>query len=147
MRADRFDLPLRIVVADPFPGLALTLQRGATGKATPILPTASSAQAVAFDLDVTVDGALPDGRPRFLGPYVQGPPAERFVYVCVGEGEAGWAGRMKVPLHELGWTVIDGLPAGGRIEGRVSGRGRKDGPALATVPILPPGWAYTGGLR
>jgi hypothetical protein len=145
MRDDRFDLPLRILVADPVPGLALTLQRGPTGKAALIPAAASSPGAVAFDLEVTVNGALPDGRPRFLGPYVQGPPAERFVYICVAQDGAGPIGRMKVPLGELGWTLIEGLPPGGRIEGRVSGRGRKGGPALATVPILEPGWAYIPG--
>ncbi len=28
---------------------------------------------------------MADGRPRLLGPYVQGPPAGRFVYLCVGQ--------------------------------------------------------------
>jgi len=145
MRADRFELPLRIVVADPLPGLALALQRGATGKAALVPPVASSPEALAFDLEVSVDGALPDGRPRFLGPHVQGPPAERFVYVCVWRKGGGPVGRMKVPLRDLGWALIEGLPTGGRIEGHVAGRGRKGGPALATVAILPPGWVHGGG--
>ena len=34
MREDRFDLPLRIVVDDPVPGVAMVLQRGASGKAS-----------------------------------------------------------------------------------------------------------------
>jgi len=140
MRADRFELPLRIVVVDPFPGLELVLQKGASGKAALLAPSASSPEAVAFDLEVTVAGALPDGRPRLLGPNVQGPPAERFAYICVGQGATGWAGRMKIPLRDVGWALIEGLPPGGRIEGRVSGRGRRGGPALATVPILAPGW-------
>jgi hypothetical protein len=73
---------------------------------------------------------------------VQGPPQERFVYVCVGQ-----VGRMKIPLGELGWPLIERLPAGGRIEGRVCGRGRKGGPALATVPIRPPGWQAADALK
>jgi hypothetical protein len=140
MRPDRFDLPLRIVVADPFPGVRLVLQRGATGKASLVGAAATAPDTLAFDLEVEVHAALPDGRPRFLGPYVQGPPAERFVYICVIPG-----GRMKIPLGAIGWPLIEGLPAGGRIEGRVSGRGRKGGPAYATVPILAPGWAYVPG--
>ena len=144
MRPDRFALPLRIVVTDPLPGLALALQRGSTAGAELVPPVASSAAAVAFDLEVIVDGALPDGRPRFLGPEVQGPPAERFVYLCVGrmagQADSDWAGRVKVPLGGITWPTIEGLPPGRRIEGRIPGRGRKGGPALATVPILPPGW-------
>ena len=141
MRPDRFDLPLRIVVCDPFPGLDLTLQRGAAAKAALVPPAASSPEAVAFDLDVAVDGALPDGRPRFLGPHVQGPPAERFIYICVSQGGEGWNGRIKVPLRDLSWSAIQALPSGASMEARISGRSPKGGPALATVPILPPGWA------
>jgi hypothetical protein len=145
VRADRFELPLRIVVADPVPDVRLALQRGATGKASLVPPAASSPEALAFDLEVTVDGVLADGRPRLLGPFVQGPPMERFVYVCVGQG-AGWGpGRMKVPIGGIAWSLIEALPAGGRIEGRVSGRGRRGGPAFATVPILAPGWALSRG--
>ena len=141
MRAGRFDLLLRIVVVDPFPGVALALQRG---KADLEPPSAASPDAVAFDLQITVDGALPDGRPRMLGPYVQGPPGERFIYLCVGAhaGQAGsqWGGRMKIPLGGIDWPAIEALAPGARLAGRVAGKGKRDGPALATVPILPPGW-------
>jgi hypothetical protein len=141
VRADRFDLPLRIVVDGPIPGLAMALQRGAdeiVGRAT------SSAAPLAFDFDVTVHGMLADGRPRFVGPWVHGPPAERFVYLRVGQHagqmDTPWGGRVKVPLRDIAWAAIDALAPGHRLEGRVNGRGRKDGPALASVPILPPGW-------
>ena len=93
MKSGRFDLPLRIVIDDPVPGLAVALQRGASANAQLV------GQGPVFDLEAAVDGALPDGRPRFLGPYVQGPPAGRFVYLCVGEmaGQIGspWNGRVK----------------------------------------------------
>ena len=141
MRSGRFELPLRIVVVDPFPGAALTLQRGKTEL---VAPAEASAQAVSFELEITVDGALPDGRPRLLGPYVQGPPAERFAYLGVGRmaGDPGseWSGRIKVPLGGIGWPTIEALAPGARLEGRISGQGKRGGPALATVPLLPPGW-------
>jgi hypothetical protein len=145
VRPDRFDLPLRIVVVDPAPGFGLALQKGATGKAAHLPAAASSPTAVAFDLEVTVQGALADGRPRFLGPFVHGPPAERFVYICVAQIGGAPVGRMKIPLGALDWAAIEGLPPGQRIEGRVSGRGRRGGPAFATVPILEPGWVYGPG--
>jgi hypothetical protein len=78
---------------------------------------------------------------------VQGPPAERFVYVCVWQKGRGPIGRMKVPLRDLDWPLIEARPPAGRIEGRVSGRGPKGGPALATVPILPPGWTVLTALK
>jgi len=47
---------------------------------------------------------------------------------------------VKVPLAGISWELIDGLTPGARLEVRIPGRGRNGGPALATVPILPPGW-------
>ena len=49
-------------------------------------------------------------------------------------------GRVKVPLGGLSWPRIEALEPGQRLEARIPGRGRKGGPALATVPILGPGW-------
>jgi hypothetical protein len=145
VRADRFGLPLRIVVEDPAPGVAIALQRD--GDRPEVVGYAeSTGRDLIFELEVAVEGTLPDGRPRLLGPFVNGPPRERFIYLCVGhyagQMEADWAGRMKVPIGGISWALIERLPAGGRIEGRVSGRGRGGGPALATVAILPPGWRY-----
>ena len=142
LKSDRIDLPLRIVIDDPLPGVAIALQRGAAAGAELVAPAAGSDSV--FDLTVTADGDLPDGRPRLLGPFVQGPPLARFVYLCVGEaaGQAGspWRGRVKVPLGDISRDLVETLPPGGRLEGRIPGRGRGGGPALASVPILPPGW-------
>jgi hypothetical protein len=145
MRPERFDLPIRIVVEDPVPGLAIALQRGKADKVTLVPPTSRSPDAVVFDLDVTVDGRLPDGRPRLLGPCVQGPPEARFVYLALGryagQPNSEWGGRVKVPLGDLGWDQINALPAGARLAARIAGQSPKGGPALASMRLLPPGWA------
>ena len=144
MRPERFELPIRIVVEDPVPGLAVALQRGQAAKAALVAPASRSADAVTFDLEVTVDGVLADGRPRLLGAWVQGPPAARFVYLSVGkhagQPDSPWGGRVKVPLGGLGWAEIEGLPPGGRLVARIAGRSPKGGPALASVQLLAPGW-------
>jgi hypothetical protein len=145
MGRERFELPIRVVVENPLPGLAMALQRGKAAKAELVPPASRSAEAVIFDLEMTVDGRLPDGRPRLLGPYVQGPPEARFIYLSVGvyAGQAGspWGGRVKVPLGGLGWDDIEALPPGGRLVARIAGQSPKGGPALASVRLTPPGWA------
>jgi hypothetical protein len=135
MRTERFDLPLRIVVDDPVPGYVMALQSGAAAKAE-LKAGNRSADTWAFDFTVTVDGALPDGRPRLLGPCVQGPPAARFVYLCIRR-TAGqpWSGRAKVPLKDLDWPAIEALPPGGRLCAHYNGTGRGGLPACATVPL------------
>lgn len=145
---DRRTLPVRIVMEDPVPGVAIMLQRGATAK-TDLVPAVSVApEALVFEFDLTVEGSLSDGRPRLLGPFVQGPPAERFAYLCVGQAagqlNSEWRRRVKVPLGDLSWPLIEALPAGGRLEARIAGRGRDGSPACASVPLLPPGWRVGG---
>jgi hypothetical protein len=144
VRPERFELPIRIVVVDPIPGLSIALQRGQAAKAELIPPASRSAAAVVFDVEVTVDGCLADGRPRLLGSVVQGPPKARFVYLAIGtyagQTTSAWGGRIKVPLSGLAWDQIEALVPGRRFAARIPGRSPKGGPALASVQLLAPGW-------
>jgi hypothetical protein len=142
---DAFDLPLRIVVIDPVPGVALALQKGKkTGAADLVPPMLASANALTFDFAVTVAPAQAGGPPRLHGPLVQGPPGGRFVYLNVGTfaGDAAscWSRRAKVPLSGLAWPSIEALATGERLEARIAGRARDGGPLCASVALLPPGW-------
>jgi hypothetical protein len=144
MAPDRFTVPLRIVMEHPVPGVAIALQRGATTRAEHNPAVAGSPEALVFDFHLEVAGSIPDGRPRLLGSFVQGPPSSRFVYLCVGRaaGQIGseWNRRVKVPLGSISWELLRGLPRDGRLEARIAGRGRDGSPACASVPLLPPGW-------
>ena len=148
MRADPFELPLRIVMERPPAGAVIALQRGATGKAMLVAPVSVSQDALVFDFAVTVSGAGADGGPRLLGPCVQGPPGGRFVYLNSGTyaGAPGRSGgrRAKVPLGGISWALIEALPAGGRLEAHIAGTARDGGVACASVPLLPPGWRVGG---
>ena len=147
MRPERFELPIRIVVVDPVPGLSIAFQRGQAAKAELVPPASQSSEAVVFDIEVTVDGRLADGRPRLLGPAVQGPPKARFVYLAVGtyagQTASSWGGRIKVPLSGLSWDQMEAQAPGQRLVARVPGRSPKGGPALASVQLLAPGWQVT----
>jgi hypothetical protein len=144
MTAERSALPLRIVVERPVPGVALALQRGASAKATLVGPAHVSADALAFDFEVTLDGSTAAGGPRLLGPFVQGPPTARFVYINIGAsaGQIGspWQRRAKVPLGAIDWRSIEAMAPGERLTAHIAGTARDGSPACATVPILPPGW-------
>jgi hypothetical protein len=144
MGVERFELPIRIVVENPVPGMAMALQWGKADKVTLLPPSSRSPDAVVFDLEVRVDGRLPDGRPRLLGPCVQGAPEARFVYLPLGryagQADSEWAGRVKVPLGGLGWDQIKALSPGARLAARITGQSPKGGPALASMRLLPPGW-------
>lgn len=147
MKVERSDLPLRIVIDQPIPGVTLALQRGGGTRFDLIGPVQSSIQALVFDLDITLDGSTAAGGPRLLGPFVQGPPTARFVYINVGTyaGQIGspWQRRVKVPLGAISWRSIETLAPGERLTAHIASRGRDGTPACATVPILPPGWRAT----
>jgi hypothetical protein len=68
------------------------------------------------------------------GPFVQGPPKQRFVYINIGTyaGQDGspWSRRLKVPLIGITRKMIT---AGGILEARVIGTGPDGGPTCATV--------------
>ena len=99
---------------------------------------------LAITQNVTLDGSNADGGPRLLGPFVQGPPTARFVYVNIGAsaGQIGspWQRRAKVPLGAIDWQPIEALAPGERLTAHIAGTARDGSPACATVPILPPGW-------
>ena len=144
MRSERFEIPIRILLVDPIPGLTIALQRGQAAKSELLAPARQSAQLLTFDTEVTVDGRLDDGRPRLLGPVVQGPPKARFVYLAVGtyagQPASPWGGRIKVPLGGLSWNQIESVAPGQRLVAHIPGRSPKGGPALASVQLLAPGW-------
>lgn len=91
------------------------------------------------------DAAARRHAPVFLGPFTHGPPAGRFLYVSwTGEenGIRGMFRRLKLPLGEIGWPLIDATQCepGGILTATVAGRARDGGPACATVPLLDGGW-------
>lgn len=134
-------LTLHLIVRHPVPGVILRVQRG-RGALVP--PTAESADAVTFALQVEVD-VRADGRVACRGPEVQGPPAGRFIYVTAGtyagEGEAVFGRRAKVPLAGLQAAVVaEALARPGVGVGEIDGRARDGGPAAASVALLGEGW-------
>jgi len=63
-----------------------------------------------FRFSMRVKEHAKSGRPNFLGPYAQGKPDERFIYLCWGERQGeGWQGfgRVKVQLNPVSWEQIE----------------------------------------
>jgi hypothetical protein len=86
-----------------------------------------------FTFAVRVTGDRAAGPPRFVGPFAQGPPTARFIYIDVGklagQADGAFERRIKVPLAGITWDLI-----GPRLlEARIPGTGRDGGPSCATV--------------
>lgn len=137
------EVRLRILVVDPPRGVRFAVQRG---KADLAPPTRSTATRIAFDLTVRVADGRADTLPNFLGPFAQGPPVGRFVYISsgtsAGQMDSCWTRRAKVPFAGISWAMIEEAMANDAavIEARIGGTARDGGPACATVPLLDGGW-------
>jgi hypothetical protein len=64
----------------------------------------------------------PDGTPNFRGPFTHGTPADRFLYLSLGQGGAQphWVRRIKVMLGDITWSQVEQVIA-------------QDGPLLEIV--------------
>lgn len=142
-----FELPLRITLVAPPPGVQFCLQRGRAERCTPQLSGGGD-----LDFDCTLRAML-DGAGsglRLLGPFAQGPPAARFIYICVGTyaGQPGspWSRRIKVALGGITAGLAEQVQrAGGRLAASINGTARDGGPACASVPLLDGGWRLDAG--
>jgi hypothetical protein len=130
------ELTLRIVVVAPPPGVTFSIGSKRAGH----FP--GQVRSTGADLTFEVVARVKDG--RLLGDEVQGPPAERFIYVCsgthAGDAAATWTRRAKVPLAEI---TLATMAKGGTLVGKIAGKARDGGAVCASVPLLGGGWKRT----
>src|SRR5262245_3770321 len=104
------EIPLRIVLVAPPPGVDFGIQRGAGSEYATLFLTRSTRGAITFDFSLPVAENPKDGLPSFRGPLAQGPPARRFLYVDVGtyagQTNTPWSRRMKIPLQGITWQQV-----------------------------------------
>src|SRR4051812_25079944 len=97
----------------------------------------ADAEAVAFTCVLRVERNSATGKPNFLGPYAQGPPQERFIYLCWGERKAGaWEGfrRAKIHLKAIDWSSVEQAIATGKpLEALIKMTDKKGEPLCASV--------------
>ena len=127
------ELTLRIVIEQPPPGVDFALQKGTGKLCATVQRQRSDGKDVVFEFQPSLREGL-SGIAALAGPFVQGPPRQRFVYVDIGtyagQADSCWSRRLKVPLDGIPPKVIE---AGGVLEARVPGTGRDGGPTCATV--------------
>ena len=126
------EVKLLIVLESPPAGIDFGLQRGGGNDYETIQTQRSSTGDLSFEFSVRVREGK-EGQPTFLGPFVQGPPQERFVYIDIGtyagQQNTHWSRRLKVPLRPITWELIK---EGKTLETRIAGTGKDGGPTCAT---------------
>lgn len=140
------DLPIRVTVLRPPPGVTFAMQRG-KGELLP--PSKVSAESLIFDLSVRVSQRKADGTPNLLGPYAQGKPDDRFLYLnsgtMAGQDDSCWTRRAKIKTGGINWELIEQALAtpGAVLEARIEGRSKDGGPCCATVPLVNRSWTVS----
>jgi len=131
------ELRVRVVLEQPPAGVDVGLQKG-RGSAYQTIQTQRSAGGdLRFECVVRV--AVAQGAaPNLLGPFVQGPPGGRFLYLDIGTyaGQQGtpWSRRLKIPLDGITRELVERAAIAGQVlEARVAGTGRDGGPTCGTV--------------
>jgi len=127
------ELTLHIVLERPPRGVDFGLQKGRGSN----YETVQTQTFEGFDLEFEFSVGVKAGNgnvPVFVGPFVQGPPQERFVYIdigtCAGQADSCWSRRLKIPLFGITTKMIS---REGILEVRVPGTGKDGGPTCATV--------------
>jgi len=142
------EIALRIVLEKPTTGVDIGLQKGRGSDYETVQKQQSKKEDLIFEFNVEVKEGK-DGLPNLLGPFVQGPPGERFVYLDIGtyagQTNTQWSRRLKIPLRGITWKLIEQVNRSSQIlETRVQGTGKDGGPTCGTVKPFD-GWKPTQG--
>ena len=142
------EVRIRLVLVDPPAGVDYGIQRGAGNTYETLFVQQSTRGDVVFEFAMPVADTRKDGGPNFLGPFAQGTPTARFVYIdvgtCAGQTATPWSRRMKVPLSAITWPLVrKAMKTGGMLEARIPGTAKDGGPNCATVKLLD-NWKVVG---
>lgn len=129
-------ITLRLRLAEPFPGVAYSLQ---DKKSQPVGQVIAGDGPLSFDVPIR----LAPG-PKFLGDFVRSEgPSRRFVYIAIGE-QAGqrpcvWSRRAKIDIHVLPADLLQRALAGEVLQADLPSKAGDGGPSCATVAPIG-GW-------
>ena len=128
------ELRLRIIIEQPPAGVDYGLQKGSGSIYETVQTQRWQGEDLVFEFQPSIKDGVSDSMAALGGPFVQGPPRKRFVYIdigaCAGQSDASWSRRLKIPLEGIPPKFV---AAGGVLEARVAGTGRDGGPSCATV--------------
>ena len=97
--------------AQPEPAVAEPVRFGVQDLKDNVHPgSGRSHDGLQFDVPVEVAGTPGQEDPVFSGPFCQGPRTGRFLYMSwkrEGNPAAPWAWRIKIPLSEITWAMVE----------------------------------------
>jgi hypothetical protein len=132
------ELTFRIVLEKPTTGVDFGLQKGAGSNYETIQKQRSKGTNLIFEFNTRVK-INKDSKPTFLGPFVQGKPQERFVYIDIGtyagQSDTNWSRRLKIPLFNITSETLKKFlqTSSAVLEAKIPGTGKDGGPTCGTI--------------
>lgn len=136
MQIESTQFQLILTVVSPPSGVLFAVQRGSDEL---LPPFASTSESQSFAITMNLGPPLADGSFNFRGPYAQGTPTDRFVYVNSGTraGQVGslWERRAKIKLAGIPRHLVEAAlgDPNRAVEARIQGTLRDGSPVCATV--------------
>jgi hypothetical protein len=132
------EITLQIILTKPTPDVVFGLQKGSGNNYETIQKQISKSTDLTFTFAIKIKGdKSKDKFPKLSGSVVQGPSANKFVYIDIGtyagQTDTIWSRRLKVPLTGITWKDIESLGNNSMLQATVPGTVRDGGPNCATV--------------
>ncbi|MEO6606130.1 MAG: DUF5990 family protein [Aeromicrobium sp.] len=138
IHAKQREVLLRLMIENPVPGVALSLQ---DKKSQPVAAQTPGAEPVEFEVSVRV--APKDDGWRLYGKHVRSEgPRRQFFYVGIGEHagqqNSAFSRRMKIDIHDIAPDLIQQAVDGAELQASIDGTGPDGTPACASIQMLTP---------
>jgi hypothetical protein len=102
-------LTFRVIVEKPVPGIVYGLQKGSGNDYETLQKQLSDSRNLLFDFAIPLKKNK-EGNIVLHGPFIQGPPHAKFLYLDIGsyagQCNAPVSGRLKVPLTDITEELI-----------------------------------------
>ncbi|MBS1564569.1 MAG: hypothetical protein JST39_09275, partial [Bacteroidetes bacterium] len=132
------ELDFQIILQSPDKGTDYALQKGHGPNREPVQRQLTFDDDLLFRFRIGIQQGK-DGLPDFTGPFVQGPPGERFICICTGayagQKYTSTGRRLKIPLSNISWELIrKTLEQGDQIlHAAVKGKSERGAPVSETI--------------
>lgn len=138
MKETATHITIHIILEKPPVGVDYGVQQGSGTNYDSIQKQRSQGEDLRFTVALTLKSPT-DELPVFTGPFAQGPPKERFVYLNIGKSagqwDSVWSRRLKIPLKSITPEMIRHALAdsGAVLEIKVPGTAKDGTPTCASV--------------
>jgi hypothetical protein len=130
------EITLRIIVRGPTAGVMYGLQKGKGATYETLQKQIADSSDLIFQFTVEVKPGE-NGQFILLGPFTQGTPRDRFVYLdigtCAGQKDSPWTRRLKIPLSGIDAELLNTLSEKNVLFCEIPGAGKDGSPNCATV--------------